>query len=339
MRRAGDLFPGVVDFLALCRAARRSARGKYDRPDVAAFMDDLEPRALALRRALTEGSWRPAPFQVFTIADPKPRTICAPPFADRVVHTSLVEVVGPVLERGAIHRSFACRVGKGSHAAVRELQRLVRRHGAFLKIDIRAYFASIDRVILGTALRRRLKDRQVLALLDLIATEQPPGATPGRGLAIGSLVSQHLANFYLEPLDRWLLEERRLPHVRYMDDLAILAPEPDRLRALLPELRGFLWDRLCLELRDSATLRAPTAHGVPFLGFQVFPRMIRLGPRARRRVAGRVRLLERWRRRDDPRFEGAVEGLRSALAHVQTADSHRLLACLSGGGIRGPPTG
>jgi len=339
MRRAGGNFPEVVDFLALCRAARRSARGKYDRPEVARFMDDLEPRVLGLRRELSEGTWRPAPFHVFTIRDPKPRTICAPPFADRVVHTSLVEVIGPVLERSAIHRSYACRVGKGSHAALLELKRLVRSNHAFLKIDIRSYFASIDHDILATALGRRLKDRRVLALVDRVMSQQPPGAAPGVGLAIGSLVSQHLANFFLEPLDRWLLEEQRLLHVRYMDDLAILAPDPGRLRALLPELRGFIEERLHLRLRESATLRASTSHGVPFLGIQVFPSMLRLGPRARRRIAQRVRRLDRWRARGDPRFEGAVEGLRSALAHVQSADSHRLLASLCGGGIRGPPTG
>ncbi len=46
-----------------------------------------------------------------------------------------MNVCEPVLERYAIHDSYACRTGKGMHAAVLRAQAFTRRYQWYLKLD------------------------------------------------------------------------------------------------------------------------------------------------------------------------------------------------------------
>jgi len=99
---------------------------------VAGFLVDQEHELLVLKRELEEHSYTPRPYRVFTVQDPKWRTISAPAFRDRVVHHALCDVLEPVFERVAVFDSYACRKGKGLHAAVRRAQAWSRRWPYFL---------------------------------------------------------------------------------------------------------------------------------------------------------------------------------------------------------------
>lgn len=112
MRRAGNLWPEIASFGNLVRAARRAALGKRDVAGVARFLADLEPNVLSLQRELEAGTWAPGRAFTFEIHDPKTRTITAAPFADRVVHHALIDVLEPHLERRMLYESFACGAGR-----------------------------------------------------------------------------------------------------------------------------------------------------------------------------------------------------------------------------------
>lgn len=124
-------------------AWKRVRRGHGHSPEVLAYGEALEENLLSLRETLVSGSWRPGGFRQFKIRDPKPRVISCAPVEDRVVHHALCGVVAPLLERGFIERSFACREGKGVHRACRLAREQATRHGWFLKMDVRHYFDSI----------------------------------------------------------------------------------------------------------------------------------------------------------------------------------------------------
>ena len=113
MKRVGGLWPEVTSWPNLFEAARRAALGKKRRPEVAAFLFDLEPRLAQLRRELLDGSYQPGPYRMFRIFEPKPREISAAPFRDRVVHHALTSVLEPVFERRFSPNSFACPSGQG----------------------------------------------------------------------------------------------------------------------------------------------------------------------------------------------------------------------------------
>lgn len=221
MRRVGNLWPSIVSFANLTRAARRAALGKCEVAGVARFLADLEPNVLRLQRELEAGEWRPGQAFTFEIHDPKTRTITAAPFRDRVVHHALIDVLEPHLERRMVHESFACRRGKGTHTALRHARSLVRRHRWFLKLDVRKCFASLDHSVVCLAFARVLKDRRALDLIECIVRS---GGKDGVGLPIGNLTSQWACNLVLDQLDHQVKEHLCIPgYVRYMDDFVLFA--------------------------------------------------------------------------------------------------------------------
>jgi len=291
MKRAGHLFAQVVAFDALCAAARRAARGLWRNRSVAAFLLDLEPEVLALQRELVGGTYRPRPPYTFPIADPKPRTISAAAFCDRVVHHALCAALEPALERFATADSYACRRGKGNHAAVRRVQALSRRFPWYAKLDVRRYFASVDLAVLAALLRRRFKDRRALDLISVIL--EAGAVAPGRGLPIGNLTSQHLANFYLGHADHAAKETIGVRGwVRYMDDMILLGPDKASVRKQAASVDEYLAAVLRLEVKREASILAPVRVGVPFLGFRIWPRQIRLDAARARRFRRRFRALD-----------------------------------------------
>jgi RNA-directed DNA polymerase len=322
MKRQGRLFERVTRFDNLLLAARRAAQGKRDRPAVARFEFYLERELLLLHEELGGGAYRPGAYFTFEVRDPKPREICAAPLRDRVVHHALCHVLEPFFERRLIFDTYACRPGKGTHAAIARAQQLARRHRYFLKCDVRKYFASIDHAILGGLLARMFKDRPLLALLGRIIAHAPPDARPGSGLPIGNLTSQHFANLYLGELDHELKEGRRVKaYVRYMDDLIVFADDKPSLHLWLADIRRFLEESLRLELKDSATLLAPVAEGIPFLGLRIYPGVLRLGARSLRRFRRQVRRREETYRAGRLGKEELVNSVASLFAHVSHADT------------------
>jgi retron-type reverse transcriptase len=293
MKRLGGLWERVISFDNLLRAFRKARRGKRRRPPVAAFELNLETELLALQRDLVAGDYRPGEYRLFAIYERKPRLIAAAPFRDRVVHHALLNVIEPLIDRRFIFDSYACRAGKGVHAAVSRYQGWAQHHAYALKMDVARYFPSIDHDLLKDKLRRLIKDRPVLALLDRIIDSGPPVSPdqslvyfPGddlfaplqrsAGLPIGNLTSQFLANLYLNDFDHWLKEGLCVgPYLRYVDDMVILDDDKARLAEIRARVRDALGrDRLRLH-PDKAHV-VPVAGGLDLLGYRVFPHHRRL---------------------------------------------------------------
>jgi hypothetical protein len=115
---------------------------------------------------------------------------------------------------------------------------------------------------------------------------------PGRGLPIGSLTSQHFANFYLGWLDRYVKETLRVKaYVRYMDDMLLWAGPARELQAALQRCRDYLSDSLGLALKPSPYLNR-SSHGVDFLGCRVWPDHVTLNRRSRVRFQRKMQWLE-----------------------------------------------
>ena len=310
-RRADDLFDRIATFDALCGAALRAAAGKRRVPGPVAFLANLETEVLGLERELRVGTWRPGGYVSFEVHAPKRRLISAAPFRDRVVHHALHAVIAPLFERGFIEHSYANRVAKGTHRAVARYERLRDRHRYVLRGDVFRYFPAIDHAILKTDLRRRIRCRRTLAVLDRIVDcsnpQEPvhryyPGDdlfTPHerrRGLPIGNLTSQLFANVYLDRFDHFVTEVLRAPYVRYVDDFALFADERLKLDTWRAQAEGFLARRR-LSLHPRKTHVAPAAAPATFLGFELWPGgRRRLPAESVRRFRNRLRgLRDRWR--------------------------------------------
>jgi retron-type reverse transcriptase len=344
MRRYGDLWDRVVRWDNLLWAARKAQRGKRQRPVVARFNFHQEWHLLRLQRELQEGGYRPGPFTTHWIDRPKRRLISAAPYRDRVVHHAVMNVLEPVLDRRFHPASYACRKGKGTHAAANRLQRLMRRYPFALPCDVRKFFPSIDHALLKATFRRLLKDGRLLGLLDRIvdgSNAQEPvqewfagddlfgPAQRRRGLPIGNLTSQWFANWYLNDLDHFVTIRLGVGgYVRYCDDFLLLDRDRGRLRQALKEVTALLAEKR-LRLHEGKRAVVPVRAGLTFVGFRIWA-----GHRVLRKAnVRRFRRRLRWLRRAYAR--GQVGGaevwsrLASWIGHARQADSVRLQARLS----------
>ena len=306
----------------------RAARGKNSRPDVLAFRARLDEELRALHQELMAERVEVGHSAAFTIFEPKKRRIHAPCFRERVLHHALMRPCEQDFERWLIGDSFACRPGKGREAALRRAEHYAGRHVWFLKLDVTKYFDSIPQATLLGELRRRFRDRRVVALWERIIRAYE--TTPSHGLPIGALTSQHLANLYLGAADRLVKETLRLAgYVRYMDDMALWSDDRPALKAAKFAVEEFLETRLGLQVKASWHLQ-PTARGMDFLGYRVFPEGSRLNRASRRRF------LRRWRWCDEAWRSGAlseVDAQRRVLAltaFVRPARRETILARLFG---------
>lgn len=325
MKRYGHLFERIVAWDNLYLAVKKAARGKSSRPAVARFLFHLEPELLTLQHELRNLIWRPRPYFSFQIRDPKPRLISAADFRDRVVHHALMNVLDPIFERAQFHHSYACRRGKGTHAALLYVQRQTRRFPQFLKGDVDHYFETVDHAVLSQLLRRMIKDPAVLELLGRIVSATPDGDIHGRGLPIGNLTSQYFANHLLGQLDQFVKRELRVRgYCRFMDDFILFGSAAAELHRQRAEIRRFLADALRLRLKESATCVGATRDGVPFLGFRVFPGVVRLQGARWRRMRGKIRRQEQAFRKGRLSADQLVRSVRSSIAHIEHAATRRL---------------
>jgi retron-type reverse transcriptase len=291
MKRAGNLLAAIAALDNLRLAFWKAAKGKRAKADCRRFERDLEGNLERLAAELLSGCVRVGDYHYFRIQDPKERLICAATFRERVMHHALMNVCEPVLERAAIADSYACRKSKGGLAAVARAQGFAARQAWFLKMDVARYFDSVDHDILGRLLQRRFKDQTVLGIFRQITGSY--ATAPGRGLPIGNLSSQHFANFYLGPLDRFVKERLgRRAYVRYMDDFVIWGHSARELRDVLEEVGRFLAAELKLRLKPNTALNK-TAFGMDFLGYRVFPRRLGLARRSKVRFTRKLRRYER----------------------------------------------
>ena len=140
MKTYKQLFERLCSFDNLWAAFHQARKGKRSKAEVAAFEYDLERNLFTLERELRAGNYRPGGYRHFYIAEPKRRKISAAPFRDRVVHHALCNLIMPIWEARFIHNSYACRVGKGTHAALDRAQQYARRYRYVLQGDIVQFF-------------------------------------------------------------------------------------------------------------------------------------------------------------------------------------------------------
>ena len=327
-----SLYSKIVDFDNLVAAYHECRRGKRYTPEALAFATQWEENLINIHEHLKWRSWQSGQARVFTVKGPKRRDIAAPPFADRVVHHALVRVVEPLFERRFIHDSYACRVGKGTHAAVARTQQFLRRakrnwgDGVYVvHADIKSCFASIDHGVALSAVARVISDRDVLWLWKRILRGY--GFDGGVGMPVGALTSQLTANIVLDQIDHRIKDDVGEPYyVRYMDDMVVICRDKAHARRTLE----FIADeatRLKLRLNPKSAY-APWQRAVDFCGYRIWPTHILPRKRNVRRWRERLRRLAQDFSAGRSNLRDAQQMIASCIAYHRHASAKRTLAGL-----------
>lgn len=326
VRSFGIPLEEIADALALLAAWRRYRAGKRRRPSVARFEFDAERHLLALSDALMSGIYRPGPYRLLEIRDPKPRLIAVASVGDRVVHRSIYDALAPRFNRSFIDASYACLAERGSHRAVLHFLELLRRYRFLVHLDIRRYFPSVDHMNLLELLASRLRDHRITALLETILASgsalyrrpevvafygRPESGRP-RGLPIGNLTSQWWGNLYLDGCDHFVKRELKVDgYLRYMDDLVLFADDRATLRWYRREIEAWLWEYRRLRLNERKGHIRSTELPQTYLGYRMTRQGYDLGPKAVRRFRRQLRARAMG---DEERFCRALAAWRGTVA-------------------------
>lgn len=226
-----NIFPLIYDFENLFNAYKKAIKCKRYRPDVMEYTDRLEENLIELQNELIWKTYSVGQYNIFYVYEPKKRMIMSLKFKDRVAQHAIYSILNPYFEKQFISDSYACRVGKGTHRAIKKQQSWLRKTDRkpkrfyYLKLDISKYFYRVDHEILMEILQRKIADKDLLHVLSVIVNCEdtnfglPLGADVGNvaydellgevGLPIGNLTSQMFANLYLNELDQhWSLPLR-----------------------------------------------------------------------------------------------------------------------------------
>lgn len=339
MKRHGNLWSEVIAFENLLRASRKAQRGKRFKKNVLDFNARREDELLLLHEQLKNRTYRPGGYHTFYITEPKKRLISAAPYRDRVVHHALCNVVEPLFERGFIRDSYANRAGFGSHRALRRFVKFVRQYRYILQCDIQKYFPNIDHAILKTLVRRKIKCPETLWLLDRIIDHSNPQQAPllyfpgddlltplerRKGLPVGNLTSQLLANVYLDGFDHFVKEHLKIrAYVRYVDDFALFGDDREELRAVRREIEAYLAG-LRLRIHPVKSQLFETRRGPSFLGFRVLPNQIRVRNDNLRRARRRLRAMQAAYSAGQMPLAEVGNAVRAWLGHLAHGDTWRL---------------
>lgn len=267
MNRVGNLYSKICSIENLRLAESKARKGKTKQRGVILHDKNREANILALHKMLVDKTYHTSEYHTFTIEDPKKRIVYRLPFKDRIVHHAIMNVLKPIFVSTFTKDTYSCIEGRGVHEASNALRfalRDVEGTKYCLKLDIKKFYPSIDHDILKALLRRKIKDADVLWLLDDIIDSAP-------GVPIGNYLSQYFANFYLAYFDHWIKEKMGvLNYFRYCDDMVLPSSNKPYLHRLLFHIREYLDKELKLTIKDNYQIFLTDSRGIDAFGYKHF---------------------------------------------------------------------
>lgn len=259
----------AISFGELYSGLEKCRRNVMWKDSVAGYSINALKNTYKLRQSLLKQTYKIDPYQVFTIHEPKDRTIMATRIKDRQMQRSLCDnILYPQLTRSFIRDNCACLRGRGVDDALgrmdTHLHRHYRKHGPdgwVLQCDIKQYFASTRHDVAINAIAKRVADpRAVDRAKEIIRSF----GSDGVGIGLGSQVSQLTELAVLDDLDHYIKERLRIKHyIRYMDDFVLIHADKAYLIDCLDRISEILTD-LGLSLNRKTQIY-PLRQGVRFL--------------------------------------------------------------------------
>lgn len=276
-----------------CRKNKRGKRSSLE------YELNYEVNNVKLWQDLNSMTYEVGRSLAFCVTRPKIREVFAADFRDRIVHHILIRKFGGMLEAEMIDDSYNCRVGKGTLFGANMVRKHIEdvscnytRMAWVMKCDLQGFFMSLDKDVLWVALETLIRSnyhgadvcwwlwlwRKVvfnrpelncikvgdLSLFDRLSPDKTLFKSDGRGLPIGNLTSQILANYYMTAFDRWVVKRigKDGRYGRYVDDFVIVHTDKNLLLELARDSRLWLKDNLHLTLHPRKFYLQPVFRGL-----------------------------------------------------------------------------
>lgn len=268
MKRYGNLYRDVCSKDNILKAHKNARKGKSHYREVRVINKAPDEYVKQVQAMLVNKTYKTSPYSVFKRTEHgKIREIYKLPyFPDRIVHHCIMQVIEPIWASTFIRDTYASLKGRGVHDGVIRIKRALKSDpkgtSYCLKMDVRKFYPSIDRGILKQVIRRKIKDADLLWLLDEIVD------SCSAGVPIGNYLSQYFGNLYLTELDHYIKEVLHCKYYyRYCDDLVILYSDKETLHSIRKTVETEL-NKLKLQLKDNWQVFPVASRGIDFLGYK-----------------------------------------------------------------------
>ena len=319
------------------------------------FEFNLERNLFKLYQDLKEGTYEIGKSICFVVTTPKPREVWAGAFRDRIVHHLIYNCIKERFENRFIKDTFSCIPKRGTLAGAlraRDFARRITRNYSekayFLKADISNYFNSINKTILVEILRRYVKEKWIMDLIEQIINHDPRtnvfikskkelwnilpahkslfNAKINKGLPIGNLTSQFFSNVYLNPLDQFVKHTLKIKYYcRYVDDAILIHRDPKYLNYCYDMIDDFLKRNLDLHLNPKKKNMNLVSRGFDFVGHVIKPNRMYLRTTIIKKTFRTIKDWEGEKNRfDDDELENFRNKINSYLGMLQHVNGYRL---------------
>jgi RNA-directed DNA polymerase len=236
--------------------ANKGAPGVDEMP-VTALKGFLQQEWPRIKEELLAGKYRPQP--VLKVEIPKPgggtRMLGIPTVLDRLIQQAVHQVLSQLFDPDFSEGSYGFRPGRSAHQAVKAARQYVAEGRRWVvDIDLEKFFDHVNHDILMSLVRRKVKDRRVLKLIDsyLKAGMFEGGIVSPRqeGTPQGGPISPLLSNILLDELDKEL-EKRGHAFCRYADDCNIYVVTKASGERVMASITRYLSERLKLTVNQA----------------------------------------------------------------------------------------
>jgi retron-type reverse transcriptase len=267
MKRYGNLFSKVVALDNIENAFTKAKKGKSWQEKVQIVEKNKDYYLNKIKNSLINKTFRTSKYNTKMIYEPKQRLIYVLPFfPDRIVQHAIMNVISPIWESMMIHDSYSCRKGKGQHLGSKQSMEDVMRNKYCLQCDISKFYPSISHNILYNIVQKKIKDKDMLWLLNDIIYS----IDGGKNVPIGNYTSQWFGNLYLNELDMRVKHIYKIKdYIRYCDDFVLFFNNKKELNEIAKDVKTFLQEKLDLTLSKCSLFH--TSQGLDFLGYRHFP--------------------------------------------------------------------
>lgn len=267
MKRIGNgLYESIISKDNLITAHECAKRGKLNYKSVSEVESSLGSHIRLLRRTLRARKFSTGEYTIKErVEGGKLREIYSLPyFPDRIVQHAILQKVGDRFVKSFIRDTFQSIKGRGTSDARKRVYRFIKREKPthYLQMDIKKYYPSVNNERLKVKIRRVLKCKDTLDLMDNIIDSC-------KGLPIGNYTSQVLGNYYLTDFD-WFVKQGMCVkgYFRYCDDLVFFGGSSRELESIRLKAVRFL-KREFLQVKPDWKI-AKLNTGCDFVGYQFY---------------------------------------------------------------------
>jgi len=319
MKRYGNLYPQICSMENIRKAHLNARKGKAHYHEVQMVNANEDLYLSKIQDMLLNKTFQNSEYTTFMKLDStKEREIFKLPyFPDRIIHHCIVQILEPIWMKTLIADTYSSLKGRGIHKGVKRIKAALtdKENTTYcLKMDVRKFYPSINHDILKSILQRKIKDPDVMWILNEIIDST-------EGVPIGNYLSQHFGNLYLSSFDHWMKEEQGCKYYfRYCDDVVILHASKEHLAELHMKVSKYLKKNLKLQLKNNWQIFPVGIRGIDFLGYRFYPSHTTL----RKSIATRFKQTVSQIKSSNPKTRGMVTSVMSYQGWMKYADCHNL---------------